>query len=188
MEPFLGRSSSNASQRREAAAARIAEAMGRAERAHARAAVILVQAPAEEAAGEADEETTEGAAERLARVLGDWERLCRGRTHVLPWDRTRHLLILAPIGFASHAREVCDHIVCAVHRHRCGEEREALPRLVFGTAIFPDDGIDAAELLARAESRLDSMLDEGRALSESARWSASLSAAARAAGSAAALP
>lgn len=138
---------------REVAHARIAAAIRRAAHGRSRAAVIVAQAPDQDGHG----------ADALARVLADWERWSRERARCAPLGAARHALAIAPIGFESHAVDACEQIARAIDARPCRLERSAAPRVFFGLALFPDDGVEAAQLLTRAERALESAIAAQRA-------------------------
>jgi predicted signal transduction protein with EAL and GGDEF domain len=123
-------------------------ALAHAVRAHDRAAVIVMQVSPNYSAR---------AQERVRHALEQWQRARSERLHVMRFARERFALVIAPIGFRSHARALAEQLTRSLDPRICPLLRRALPYAWFGVALHPDDGPDAESLLVQAEQALEHM-------------------------------
>ena len=132
---------------------RISQALTRAARSHARAGVIVAQADAWRMGAERIDAVC-----RLQAVLGLWQRYRRDCVHVGSFGGLRAGVVIAPIGYASHAEEIAEQLARAIDPRSCPLLRESTPCVWYGTSLFPDDGVEAQTLLLRAQEALEERL------------------------------
>ncbi len=114
-------------------------------RRHARAGILLLELSDPDPAG----------VDAMHAVLGHWQRHCRDRIHWAGIGSARAGVVVAPIGFGAHADEIGELLVRAIEPRRKSRRQPATHGVSFGRSLFPDDGVDPALLLQRAERSLE---------------------------------
>lgn len=128
----------------------VERALERACRAGAKAAVAVV---------EVNPEYAGRAPQRVEQVLAHWRRRHRERFEAIEEGTGRVVLALAPVAQAAHGRALAERFARALDPRICPLLTRALPYAAWGVSLYPDDGLDARTLIARAEEALR----EGRA-------------------------
>ena len=123
----------------------VQRALQRATDAGARAVIAVVEINPDYAAR---------APQRPGQVLAEWRRRFPERFDGVQAGMGRVVVTVAPVAARSHGRTVAERFARALDPRVCPLLARALPYAWSGLAVYPDDGLDCATLIQRAEHAL----------------------------------